>query len=198
MRDLFRFRAAKFKLSGLRLSAFRLPLITRHWTMPLAFGGAIALAVIVLALRSPGGRGIEIEARDPAPGIDEIRVHVDGAVLRPGVVTVAPGDRAIDAIALAGGLASDADTLAVNLARRVVDEDRVIVPRIGERPPLLDVNTATASELEALPGIGPVRAAAVVAARDEGGAFATTDDLVERGVIPEHIYEGIRDQIAAR
>ena len=132
---------------------------------------AIVAAVSIVAFRSGGGGGIEIEVRDPRPGIDEIRVDVSGAVLRPGVVTVAPGDRVVDAIALAGGTTADADSAAINLARRLVDQDHVAVPRLGERPPLLDVNHATATELEALPGIGPVYAAAVIAAREGEGAF---------------------------
>ena len=159
---------------------------------------AIVAAVAIVAFRSGGGNGIEIEVRDPRPGIDEIRVDVSGAVLRPGVVTVAPGDRVIDAIELAGGATADADTGAINLARRLVDQDHVAVPRPGERSPLLDVNHATATELEALPGIGPVYAAAVIAAREGDGEFVTTDGLVDRGVIPAYVYERIRDLIVAR
>ncbi len=159
---------------------------------------AIVVAVALLALRAGGGRGIEVEIREPRPGIDDIRVDVAGAVTRPSVVTVAPGDRVIDAIELAGGLTPDADAAAVNLSRRLVDQDHIVVPRLGERAPPLDVNRATAAELEALPGIGPVYAAAVVEARESGGAFTTTDDLVERRVIPAHVYEGIRDLIVAR
>ena len=159
---------------------------------------AIVAAVALLALRANGGNGIEVEIRDPRPGIDEIRVDVAGAVLRPAVVTVAPGDRVIDAIELAGGLAPDADAAALNLARRLVDQDHIVVPRHGERAALLNVNRASVAELEALPGIGPVYAAAVVEARESGGAFTTTDDLVDRDVIPAHVYERIRDLIVAR
>ena len=152
----------------------------------------------MLALRSGGSPGIEIERGDPLPGIDEVRVHVAGAVARPGVVTVRPGDRVADAIALAGGLGRGADAAALNLSRRLRDQDRVVVPRIGERSPLLDVNEASAEQLDALPGIGPVYSAAIVTARESGGRYATTDDLVGRGVLPERVYEGIRDLIAAR
>ena len=166
--------------------------------LQIALGLAIVAALAVLALRPGEQRGIEIELRDPAPGIDQIRVDVSGAVLEPQVVTAAPGDRVSDVIALAGGLAADADTAPLNLSRRVFDEDAVHVPRIGEAVALLDVNSATLEQLDALPGIGPAYAAAIVAERERAGPYATTDDLTARGTIPEHVYEGIREMIAAR
>ena len=159
---------------------------------------AIVAAVAVLTLRPDGRRGVLVEVRDPRPGIDEIRVDVAGAVSRPGVVVVRPGDRVVDAIELAGGLAEDADTAAINLSRRLVDQDHVVVPRAGERPPLLDVNSASASELETLPGIGPVYASQVIEERRAGGAFLDTDELVERGALPAHVYERVRDLVVAR
>lgn len=159
---------------------------------------AILAAAALLLARSGGGPGVLVEVRDPLPGIDEIRVAVTGAVERPGVVTVRPGDRVIDAITRAGGLRDDADATAINLSRRLVDEDHIVVPVHGAASPLLDVNTATAEELDALPGIGPVYSSRIVEARTAEGAFATTDELVKRGVLPAHVYEGIRDLIAAR
>lgn len=166
--------------------------------LQLVLAAAAILALVVLALRSGDDRGIEIELREPRPGVDEIRVDVSGAVLRPQVVVVAPGDRVADAIALAGGLAPEADTAALNLSRRVVDEDVVRVPRLGEAAALLDVNVASRSELDGLPGIGEAYSAAIVEGRERDGPYATTDDLVARGVIPERVYEQIRDLIAAR
>ena len=171
---------------------------SRTLTLRVALGAAVALALAILVLRADDDPGIEVQRLDPPPGVDEIRVEVAGAVARPGVVTVQPGDRVADAIPLAGGLALGADAGALNLALRLRDEDRVVVPRIGEGSLLLDINTATAEELEGLPGIGPVYSAAIVDARERGGLFATTDDLVERDVIPEHVYDGIRTLITAR
>ena len=171
---------------------------SRTAVLQLALGGAVVLAFAILVLRAGEDPGIEVQRRDPAPGVDEIRVEVSGSVAQPGVVTVRPGDRVADAIALAGGLEPDADTAAVNLAMRLRDEDRVVVPRIGEGPPLLDINTASAEDLDALPGIGPVYSARIVEARELGGPFATTGALLERDVIPEHVYDGIRQLIAAR
>lgn len=167
-------------------------------SLPLTLVLAIVVGVAVLTLRAGGSPGIEIERRDPSPGIDEIRVHVSGAVLEPGVIIAAPGDRVADAVAMAGGASEGADLDALNLARRLVDQDQVRVPLIGEGPPLIDLNSATAAELEALPGIGPVRAAAVIASRLEAGPFTTSDDLLERRLIPASVYEDIRDLVTAR
>ena len=164
----------------------------------LALLGAILVALLLLALRNGESPGVEVEIRDPHPGIDHIRVDVSGAVLQPGVFIVAPGDRVAEAVELAGGLAPDADRAAINLARRLVDQDKVIVPRLGEAAALLDVNRASAAELERLPGVGPVYAGRVVEARERDGRFDSTDDLVAREVLPLHVYEGIRNLIDAR
>jgi competence protein ComEA len=172
-------------------------LSTQGW-WNVALGAAATAALIVLAARGGEDYGIEIERREAAAGIDELRVDVAGAVARPGVVIMAPGERVADALARAGGPSADADTAAINLSRRLVDEDHIVVPRKGERAALLDLNQATARELEALPGIGAAYATAVVSARESGGPFRSTDDLVARQVIPTRVYEQIRDLVAVR
>ncbi len=159
----------------------------------------IALAIsafVLLLIRNTPSPGVEIEVRDPPPGVDEIRVYLSGAVVEPGVISVDPGDRIADALVLVGGPTEDADLAAVNLARRVLDEDHVHVPRIGEADPLIDINRATGDELQWLPGIGPVRADQILLSRAEE-PFATTDELVERGILPASVYEGLRDLITA-
>ena len=120
-----------------------------------------------------------------------------GAVVRPGVVIVALGERIADALARAGGATTEADTAALNLSRRLGGEDHVVVPRRGERSALLDFNRAPVRELEALPGIGPVLAAAILASRGRA-AVAATDELVERGVISSRAYEAIRNLVTVR
>ncbi|MBX7110317.1 MAG: ComEA family DNA-binding protein [Dehalococcoidia bacterium] len=170
--------------------------MANHRWLNAALAASALLAFLVLTFSNDSDDlGIEVESRDPSPGIDEIRVAVTGAVARPGVVTVRPGDRVADAIALAGGLTADGDMNAVNLARRVRDEDQVVVPRVGERFALLDLNRATAQELEALPGVGPTYANAIVQARTTHGPFESTDQLVELGLVPERVYERFRDLV---
>jgi len=135
----------------------------------------------------------------------EIQVYVAGAVAQPGVYYLQDGDRWIDAVEAAGGPAADADLQAVNLARRLRDEDQVLVPRLGETAALgavqapqgekVNVNTAPESALDALPGIGPVRAGGIVESRQRDGPFARPEELVERQLIPQSVYEQIRDLI---
>lgn len=161
----------------------------------LALACAALIAVALLLVRQPASPGVIVERREPAPGIDQIRVHVSGAVLTPGVVIARPGERVADAIERAGGAAPDADRGALNLARRVSDEDHIVVPRTGEATRLLDLNGATQPQLEALPGIGPVRAAAIIAARAQA-PFTSTDDLLDRGLVPANVYAAIRDLVA--
>src|SRR3990172_7600597 len=105
---------------------------------------------------------------------EELRVYVTGAVQRPGVYPLSNGERWIDALDAAGGPAEDADLAAVDLARRVRDEETIMVPRLGHtavsgvsQGPLMDINAATAAELETLPGIGEVRAGDIVRSRQE-------------------------------
>jgi len=75
------------------------------------------VGLLVLASRSPSGPGLLIEAADPPGGVDEVRVHVVGEVAAPGVVTMAPGERVVDAIAHAGGFTSMADEVVFDLAK---------------------------------------------------------------------------------
>lgn len=143
-----------------------------------------------------------------------IVVDVEGAVETPGIRELRGGARVADAIAAAGGYASDADLAAaaatLNLAQPLSDGEQIRVPRIGETaapgmatasgPPtapgggasgLVDLNTATPEALEALPGIGPVTVQKIVAARQEQ-PFTSLDDAVQRGVINRGQLEDIQ------
>jgi competence protein ComEA len=131
-------------------------------------------------------------------GDDAIVVYVAGAVRKPGLYRLHPGDRNAQAVALAGGLSASADAAGVNLAARAQDGDEVYVPRAGElrhslassrhgrrhsarAPPSasIDVNRAGASELAAVPGIGRAIAARIIELREREGAFASLDELLD-------------------
>jgi competence protein ComEA len=124
-------------------------------------------------------------------------VHVAGAVVRPGVVTLPAGSRVIDAIRAAGGARAGADLDRLDLAAKVADGIRIAVPLQGEPAPPLDagasaggtasaggqppgpinLNTASEQDLETLPGIGPTLATAIIAERERTGGFTSVDDL---------------------
>ncbi|MFK7918133.1 MAG: helix-hairpin-helix domain-containing protein [Ilumatobacter sp.] len=121
-------------------------------------------------------------------------VHVAGAVRTPGVFEFADSGRVVEAIERAGGLTVLADPGALNLAAPLIDGARIYVPEVGEeiRAPAsitagdtavpgasgpVDINRASASELEALPGVGPATAAAIIAERDRNGPFVSAEDL---------------------
>lgn len=138
-------------------------------------------------------------------------VHVAGAVLRPGLIIGEPGWRMNDAVLAAGGPAADADLDRVNLAAPLVDGERLFIPEVGEEAPevvtsadsdsgtservAVDVNTADRTELESLPGIGPVTASAIVDHRSTHGAFATVDNLVAVRGIGAATVDQLRDHV---
>ena len=138
---------------------------------------------------------VTAETLPPTTVASRAIVHVAGAVLRPGVYELGPGSRVDDAVQRAGGATADAELGWINLAAPVVDGDQIYVPVIGEQRPLpspagstasaseaapagpVDVNRASPSELDSLPGIGPATAAAIVDERERNGPFSSFEDL---------------------
>jgi competence protein ComEA len=176
------------------------------WIVAGSIAITVVLALFLLAIRSASAPpAIEVKVADAPVADGVVKVYITGAVVSPGIYEVQPGDRYADAIARAGGPTEDAEPLAVNLARRVKDEDHIHVPRQGEPvtvsaagDPILDLNTATAAQLETLPGVGPVRAQQIVESRTKDGAFKGPDDLVQRKLIPQSMLEAIRGRVLVR
>jgi len=158
------------------------------------------------------GAGAAVTSASPSTSTSvaaELVVHVAGAVARPGVYRVAAGARVADAVDVAGGALADADVHRLNLAAPVVDGERVYVPRVGEVVPLaldggssaddpagpLDLNTATLEQLDALPGVGPATAQAIVDERERRGGFRSVEELLDvRGIGPAKL-EQLRDLV---
>lgn len=140
-------------------------------------------------------------------------VHVAGEVAEPGLVELGAGARVADAIAAAGGATETADLDALNLAAPLVDGQQVYVPAEGEVPPavsgpgagtdsgtgtggaLVDVNTADATALETLPGIGPALAGRIIDWRTENGPFPSVDALTDVPGIGPATLERLRDLV---
>ncbi len=143
-----------------------------------------------------------------------------GAVRRPAVVRLVAGSRVVDAIDAAGGAAADADLSRLNLAAVLSDGARVAVPRVGAPAPAVDpgavsgassgatgstgatpaapvdLNTATAEQLDALPGVGPATAAAIISDRETHGPFRTVNDLGRVRGIGDAKLEQLRKLVA--
>lgn len=143
-------------------------------------------------------------------------VDVDGAVVQPGVYTLEGADlRQRDAVDAAGGLTEDADTSTINLAAPMEDGQKLYIPHEGEVAPsaeassgvsttttstsatsgLININTATAAELDALPGVGEATAQAIVDERESGGAFSSPEDIMRVSGIGEKKYAKMKDHI---
>lgn len=153
------------------------------------------------ALVTPGAVPVG-DASDAAPSpASEVVVDVTGKVRHPGIVRLPAGSRVVDAVEAAGGPRRGVDLTGLNLARLLVDGEQVVV---GVRPPpgvaasaasapgvagtagpLVNINTATQTELETLPGIGPVTAQAILQWRSDNGAFSAVDELMEVSGIGE-------------
>lgn len=146
-------------------------------------------------------------------------VHVAGAVLTPGVYELDSGSRVNDAVTAAGGLRSDADTSAINLAAPASDGSQVYIPVQGEAAPssaggaevangsagtfpgadrgadvggLVNINTASVEELQTLPKVGPVLAASIISWREQYGGFSSVDELDQVSGIGPATLEALR------
>lgn len=142
-----------------------------------------------------------------APSVTII-VDVAGWVRQPGVYEFASGDRVIDAVNRAGGPRKGADLTVLNLAAPLTDGTQIVIPEPGssaggatgssgtgttsEGTALVNINAASESELEELPGVGPVTAAAIIDYRTQNGPFATVDDLIDVTGIGPSTLEQIR------
>ena len=178
-----------------------------RWLVIGVMAAPLLIGIGVLVDRQlQGPQPLEINLGE-TPSASEIQVYVAGAVNRPGVYFLSEGDRWIDAVEAAGGPAADADVEAINLARRLQDEDQVLVPRLGEQAvlgaaqapqdELVNINSAPAAVLDSLPGIGEVFSQKIVDSRERDGPFSRIEELVERKLIPQSLFDQLRGLITA-
>lgn len=187
--------------------------------------GAVALVVLVVAgvgwaafssMRAPAFEVHADEAAAPnssEPEAVEVKaqvyVYVTGAVANPGVYSLDEGLRVCDAVEAAGGLTEDADASTVNLARVLSDGEHIALPTKAEvetalaqgsaggaaASSLVNINTADASALETLSGVGSATAQAIISDREQNGPFSTIEDLMRVDGIGEKKFAKLKDSI---
>ena len=208
---------ATLKIGAVIVAALACALIA----VALAVGSGGGSVVVDGATADPGRSGAASDARAGGTPDGALVVEIVGAVARPGVFHLPAGSRVGDLVTAAGGYGPRFDTARaqaeLNLAAALRDGDQVRVPsrddggaspgraanQGGARPSggaggtLLDLNSATAAELDALPGIGPATSAKILAAREEA-RFAAVEDLRTRGLVGEKTFEKLRPLITVR
>ncbi len=197
----------------------RLIAVVRWWGIRRAVGAVIATivtaGVVYWAVRvePPPVESLipSVTAVTPVPSLVTITVHVGGEVVNPGVYSLPPGARVVDAVTAAGGVTGRAELDAINLAAPLADAVQVLVPRKGSSPrrqpsgllspaspsgsTLVNINTASLAELDALPGVGPSTAKAIIDTREKKGSFTSADDLLDvPGIGPAKLAQ-IRDLV---
>lgn len=177
------------------------------WWVVRADAGETVVPVSTWSVADSGGPSTSPEplvtpAADPSASASTaaqpavVVVDVAGKVRRPGIATLPVGSRVVDALKAAGGARRGVDLTSLNLARVLVDGEQVLVgieapggvagsaasgtgSSSGEAGPMVNINLATQSELEELPGVGPVTASAILQWREEHGPFTAVDELLE-------------------
>ncbi|MCL5962318.1 MAG: ComEA family DNA-binding protein [Chloroflexi bacterium] len=180
----------------------------------------VAAGAVVWLLRRPETRPLEMVSPPlPAKSPERtLKVYVHGEVLHPGVYTLQEGDRVEDALAAAGGVTEQADRTRINLAARVRDQQQLNVPPISvaKEPAVpglekdrdqapsasvpsatVNLNTASAVELDALPGIGPVTVQKILGHREQIGPFTSIEELKDAKLVNKAQFERIKDRISA-
>ena len=180
----------------------------------------IVIAIYILSLNQQNFNNYEdleiTETEEIAEEPEEkekIKVHIAGSVVSEGIVELEEGARVADAIDQAGGTTADANMDQVNLAYKVQDGQKIYIPNINEEeyeitedmegiqniyetnPDIININTATQTELELLPGIGPSTASKIIKYREENGEFKVIDDIKNVSGIGDAKFESIKNQI---
>lgn len=150
-----------------------------------------------------------LSAQEEEPEVEKIKIHIIGEVVNPGIYEIDVGSRIDDAIKCAGGATSDVDFEKINLAYELSDGEKIYIPSIFDEETeytmssdvqnsKVNINKATASELETVNGIGPAIAEKIIAYRKENGRFNTIEDLKNVSGIGDKKYEAIKDKIVVK
>jgi competence protein ComEA len=182
----------------------------------------VVLVGTIFFLRRPEPTALALSTPTPrpTPTLASITVEVRGAINKPGVYALAVGSRVQDVLTLAGEMTNTADPRTLNLARKLNDGEQVYVPSQGETPPTVapvstpavrgiptvlkqplgkvNLNTATLTDLDTLPGIGPAIAQRIIEYRQQNGAFAKLEDIKKVRGIGDALFEQIKELITVQ
>ncbi len=153
---------------------------------------------------------VEILGEETVVSSTTIKVEIAGAVMKPGLYELPDDSRINDLLTVAGGLTAEADrewvSQNLNLAQKLIDGTKVYIPKMGSLEPKtvnqsatevkkgekVNLNTASASELDTLWGIGPATAQKII----EGRPWARPEELLEKKVVKKNVWESIKDQVS--
>jgi len=189
-------------------------LIKENFLALILVAGAVILLIfgIYQLVLKPSKSSLTLEenSKNSEPSASKILVDVAGAVNKPGTYTLTTDARYKDAIKLAGGISPEADEEWIeknlNQASRVSDGMKIYIPRVGEQASstststvagasqtgLINVNLASSSELDTLPGIGPVTAQKII----DNRPYSQISDLVSKKAVTQSVFDKIKDKIS--
>jgi len=171
----------------------------------------VLLGLIQIFQNSSKNSQIVFEEGEEQEQKSQIMIDVGGAVINPGVYSLPSDARTVDALAAAGGISADADRewadKNLNLAKKVTDGLKIYIPRVGEQilsnssqvssyggaGPVININTASKSDLESLSGIGPVTADKIIAGRP----YSDIEELRSNKIVGNAVFEKIKESISA-
>jgi competence protein ComEA len=180
----------------------------QHILFGILLGVLLSAVIYYVAVPPKGTPVMLLSAPTPLPLV----VDISGAVKTPGVYTLPRDSRLKDAIAIAGGVSDTADLVNINLAQVIRDGDKIRIPEEGDhkitvptetahpvasQPVLypININTASITELDALPGIGPARASDIISYRDANGPFQSIEEIQKVPGIGPGIFEQLKSLI---
>lgn len=190
---------------------------------------SLGLKIVIGKIAKPSGLTVELDTIEDVElaaheivfdeeddDNEEIMVHISGQVYKPGIIILESGKRLVDAIELAGGLKKDADLDRINLAKKLSDEEKIYISKIGEEsnPEIetvsmestgggssgvgkININTCSKEELIKLPGIGEVIAGRIIEYR-ANNSFKNIDDIKLVSGIGDKKFEGIQELIIVK
>lgn len=173
--------------------------------------GIVLTAVFVIVASPPRGTAVTLM---PAPTLAPLLVQVDGAVKNPGVYNLPRESRVREAIQAAGGYTGEASSDSINLAARIKDGEKIVIPSTSSpsipeasssnslesrvapiSSGMVNLNSATSAELETLPGIGQTRAGDIISYRESHGGFKSIEEIQEVNGIGPATFERLKDLI---